>query len=660
MSAVFGGPTQALELLAGDGGAGVALRTAVRRSLLLLTGLYLGCSGAIGETEQSGEACDESSFVCGDGSCIAGGEKCNGTENCPDGSDEDDCVVRCERDDYRCKDGTSCVGRDAVCDGRSDCPGGDDELTCASKECDGFQCGDGSCIAAAQKCDGSMECPTGEDESAVTCAPVSCPNPDDMRCTDGRTCVAVAEQCDGTRHCPRGEDEGAKLCADGSGGGKDEGDNEKPGDGGTGPDKPGGGGEGRPCGDISAQGVCKADELIWCDHGRLEKQSCRDDGKTCGVGADGNNTCLDMDGEPPIDCGGMPEAGTCRGNTLLFCTDAGQPTTEDCAARGEACVADDAGARCEPAAGTCGDMSYQGACNGQVLEWCNEAGERQSYDCSLSGQTCAWLDVESGYGCQASPCGELTYYGECAGDQLRYCQDGSILVEVDCRTEYGVGCGLQDDQIGYNCGAGAEGGGCGDVTFTGTCDGDVAVWCGGDSLSEYDCSVQGKTCGYVDEEVGYWCVAASESACGGLTYEGDCEGDMVLWCEDEAIRYRDCTFEGGCGYLGSEVGYWCLGEEGGGGGEVTSCDGWCGIGEVPGSDPICYCDDACVENGDCCGGIVEYEAVCGYSEPPAEEATCYEWCGAETPAPGSNPACYCDDACVENGDCCGDFSDWCY
>jgi hypothetical protein len=644
---------------------------------LLLAALAIGCSGGeIGETAGGGECTSENDFVCGDGSCVPLAEKCNGTENCSDGTDEDDCVTRCERTDYRCKDGNTCVTRDAVCDGRSDCPGGDDESTCASKECDGFECGDGTCIDPAAKCNGATDCPGGEDESAVTCAPVTCPNADDLRCTDGRTCVTKAQQCDGTRHCPRGEDEGVKMCADGSGdpdgdGKGSGGDDNKPHPGGGGGGgKPGGGGQDRPCGDVPEAGVCKDDQLVWCDHGRLERKNCRDDGKSCGQNADGNNACLDTDGEPEVDCGAMPAAGTCQGSTLMFCTESGEPRTEDCMAKGEQCVTDEAGARCAPAAGTCGDIDYQGRCNGQVVEWCNEAGERETYDCALSGQACAFLDAEVGYGCQAAPCGEITYYGECDGDTLRYCADDTTLIQIDCMAEYGVGCGLEDDVIGYNCGGGGgeSSGGCGDVSYLGTCDGDVAVWCSEEEIAQYDCSVQGKTCGYVDDEVGYWCVSASgESACGDIDYAGTCDGDWAVWCENDTIQYADCTFDGGCGYVDDAAGYYCLGDSGGGGGssEVTSCDGLCGVGEVEGSDPVCYCDDACVENGDCCGGSIEYDAVCGYygggGGGGGEEAgSCYDWCGYEEPAPGSSPACYCDDYCYQNGDCCADIDDYCY
>ncbi|MBK7585241.1 MAG: hypothetical protein IPI67_34265 [Myxococcales bacterium] len=45
--------------------------------------------------------------------------------------------------------------------------------------------------------------------------------------------------------------------------------------------------------------------------------------------------------------------------------------------------------------------------------------------------------------------------------------------------------------------------------------------------------------------------------------------------------------------------------------------------------------------------------------PPPAAASCQGFCGSSDPAPGSSPACYCDDLCSSLGDCCGDFSSSC-
>ena len=67
----------------------------------------------------------------------------------------------------------------------------------------------------------------------------------------------------------------------------------------------------------------------------------------------------------------------------------------------------------------------------------------------------------------------------------------------------------------------------------------------------------------------------------------------------------------------------------------------CG-GQAPGG---CYCDEICVEEGDCCA-----DGPCE-ATPEPNPASCVEndVCGGEAPS-----GCYCDDACVSWGDCCFD------
>lgn len=48
--------------------------------------------------------------------------------------------------------------------------------------------------------------------------------------------------------------------------------------------------------------------------------------------------------------------------------------------------------------------------------------------------------------------------------------------------------------------------------------------------------------------------------CGGLTWEGECQGDVAVWCQDDEIQQYDCSNEGGCG-LTQEYGYFCLGSD---------------------------------------------------------------------------------------------------
>jgi len=46
---------------------------------------------------------------------------------------------------------------------------------------------------------------------------------------------------------------------------------------------------------------------------------------------------------------------------------------------------------------------------------------------------------------------------------------------------------------------------CMGIDYLGHCDGDVAEWCQSGSLARRNCASEGKTCGYVNGDVGYFC-----------------------------------------------------------------------------------------------------------------------------------------------------------
>jgi len=123
-----------------------------------------------------GMSCDLGGGVagtrCKDGSCVKGGKGCDGTPDCPDGSDEINCSFECMIQDsqlegYTCADG-SCVSGRQRCDAKADCTDGSDERGCAF-ECvlpkggRGVLCsGDsGICIHRSRACDGIAQCPGG-------------------------------------------------------------------------------------------------------------------------------------------------------------------------------------------------------------------------------------------------------------------------------------------------------------------------------------------------------------------------------------------------------------------------------------------------------------------------------------------------------------------
>lgn len=111
------------------------------------------------------------------------------------------------------------------------------------------------------------------------------------------------------------------------------------------------------------------------------------------------------------------------------------------------------------------------------------------------------------------------------------------------------------------------------------------------------------------------------------------------------------------------------GEEGGESppiGEGTgSCEGMCGDG--PGD---CYCDETCTIFGDCCEDVCEACPLLGHcsggeGDPGGEQGgetgggTVSGSCAGACNGQALNGDCYCDDSCLDYGDCCDDICTHC-
>lgn len=171
----------------------------------------------------------------------------------------------------------------------------------------------------------------------------------------------------------------------------------------------------------------------------------------------------------------------------------------------------DLNSACLPDVG-CGDVSFKGQCQGNLLVYCDQDGI-VSFDCAaLRGENgeplqCALVSEEYGSDCISSTfeagCDGVSLEGICDGNTLRYCEslESGKVREITCAP--GETCAIDSD--GYaQCEAG-NAGGCEDLDYLGACDGTTALWCENDEIRRYPCPANHR-CGFLDDDTGYWCI----------------------------------------------------------------------------------------------------------------------------------------------------------
>ena len=278
-------------------------------------------------------------------------------------------------------------------------------------------------------------------------------------------------------------------------------------------------GSGGACGGVTAAGICEGDTLTFCSNGQVKTVGCGQVGKSCGlVPGTGAQGCVEPVGCTP-NC--LSEAGTPR-----VCGDDGCGTVCGVCGAGQSCQ----DGVCGAGADACGGITVAGTCEGTVLKFC-AGGTLSIQDCAQVSKACGWdaagnggagwFDCMEGGGSRGTACGQVTARGVCVGNTLTYCGAQGTLQSLDCPTFGDLACLYNPSDRG-----GAGGYDCLEPPTCPACPADQR------------CQMDG-TCG-----------------CDGVTLEGHCEGDTLVYCQETQLVTQACG-AGKCS-IGTDGWAWCL------------------------------------------------------------------------------------------------------
>jgi hypothetical protein len=146
------------------------------------------------------------------------------------------------------------------------------------------------------------------------------------------------------------------------------------------------------CGDVDPRGECHDDVLFFCDGEALNSVDCAANGRTCDAATSAGSAHCSAAAQQPDACGDVSYEGTCDGDVLSWCTDQAQLEVQDCAAAGLACRSQGDGHACvPPVEGSCAEGTVEPQCVGTVFVRCRH-DDLAFIDCASIGKACGYYD----------------------------------------------------------------------------------------------------------------------------------------------------------------------------------------------------------------------------------------------------------------------------